>query len=57
MHQSSPYSDRLDSAYGMVFGLGQDEIGYLVPTYDYQLHPHRRGLMKRMVITTKKLIA
>ena len=37
--QSSPYSDRLDSAYGMVFGLGQDEIGYLVPTYDYQLHP------------------
>ena len=37
--QTIPLQEQLDSEYAMVFGLGQDEIGYLVPTYDYQLHP------------------
>jgi hypothetical protein len=35
-----PYlSDRLPGDYRWPLGLANDEIGYLVPEYDYELHP------------------
>ncbi len=37
---AAPYlSDRLPGDYRWPLGLANDEIGYLVPEYDYELHP------------------
>jgi hypothetical protein len=45
-----PYlRDELRAKYGLIVGLANDEIGYIVPTYDFEVNsdmimlPHPRG--------------
>ena len=43
---SAPLGARFDAEYQVVIGLGNDQLGYMVPPYDFKTHPNFGALVE-----------